>query len=53
MDENDLIDKYNEVALQFGYIVLFAPAFPIAPLVAIIANAIQIRADLNQISYFS
>lgn len=46
MDEDDLIDKYNESVLQFGYIVLFAPAFPIAPLIAILANVIQIRADI-------
>jgi hypothetical protein len=32
-------------ASQFGYLVLFAPAFPLAPLLALINNLIEIRSS--------
>ena len=34
---------YAELAIQFGYVTIFAPAFPLAPLVAIISNVIEHR----------
>eukprot|EP01052_Picozoa_sp_SAG31_P039593 SAG31_NODE_5519_length_2482_cov_2.359211_2_plen_220_part_00 len=36
-------DDFNDRVIQFGYIVLFAPAFPLAPLFAFINNVIEIR----------
>lgn len=35
---------FNDRTVQFGYIVLFAPAFPLAPLLAFINNIVEIRA---------
>jgi hypothetical protein len=36
---------YNELALQFGYVVLFAPAFPLAPALALLSNIVENRID--------
>ncbi|PRP85410.1 hypothetical protein PROFUN_06956 [Planoprotostelium fungivorum] len=40
---NGNISKYMQVVIQYGYIVLFAAAFPPAPLIAIINNYWNIR----------
>ena len=37
--------EYNEMVLQYGYVVLFAVAAPIAPLLALANNLIEIRTD--------
>lgn len=41
----DVFDDYNELSVQFGYICLFAPAFPLAPLLSLMSNFCEIRAD--------
>eukprot|EP00004_Rigifila_ramosa_P007079 TRINITY_DN179_c0_g1_i1.p1 TRINITY_DN179_c0_g1~~TRINITY_DN179_c0_g1_i1.p1 ORF type:complete len:754 (+),score=213.52 TRINITY_DN179_c0_g1_i1:323-2263(+) len=38
-------DDYNEMVIQFGYVTLFAAAFPLASLVAFVNNVIEIRTD--------
>eukprot|EP01048_Picozoa_sp_COSAG05_P010916 COSAG05_NODE_992_length_6265_cov_7.908693_1_plen_1089_part_00 len=38
-------DEFNEMAVQFGYLALFAPAFPLAPFLALINNLFEIRID--------
>jgi len=39
-------DDYNEMAIQFGYVTLFAVAFPLAPLAALLNNFVEARTDL-------
>jgi len=39
------IDEYSEMVIQYGYITLFASAFPLAPLMAVVNNIIEIRTD--------
>ncbi len=34
---------FNDRVVQFGYLVLFAPAFPLAPFLAFVNNVIEIR----------
>ena len=36
-------DDFNDRVIQFGYLVLFSPAFPLAPLLAFANNVIEIR----------
>ena len=38
-------DEFNEMAVQYGYLALFAPAYPLAPLLALINNVVEIRID--------
>jgi len=44
-DFQGTFDEYSEMVIQYGYITLFASAFPLAPLMAVINNAIEIRTD--------
>jgi hypothetical protein len=36
-------DDFNDRVIQFGYLVLFAPAFPLAPFFAFLNNVVEIR----------
>jgi hypothetical protein len=36
---------YSELVIQFGYVTLFAPAFPLAPIIAVLSNVIEHRND--------
>eukprot|EP00298_Acanthocystis_sp_HF-20_P010790 c19048_g2_i1.p1 GENE.c19048_g2_i1~~c19048_g2_i1.p1 ORF type:complete len:776 (-),score=283.97 c19048_g2_i1:55-2343(-) len=38
-------DDYNEMAIQFGFVTLFAAAFPIASLASLLNNIVEIRSD--------
>jgi len=38
-------DEYSEMVIQFGYITLFASAFPVAPVMALMNNVVEIRTD--------
>jgi anoctamin-10/anoctamin-7 len=38
-------EDYNEMVIQFGYVILFVSAFPLAPLFALINNLVEIRTD--------
>jgi hypothetical protein len=41
----DTFSEYNEMIIQFGYITLFVAAFPLAPLLALANNLLEIRTD--------
>ena len=38
-------EEYVELVIQFGFLTLFGPAFPLASLFALINNALEIRSD--------
>ncbi|XP_054633657.1 anoctamin-5 isoform X2 [Dunckerocampus dactyliophorus] len=40
-----LFDEYLEMVIQFGFITLFVASFPLAPLLALLNNIIEIRVD--------
>lgn len=42
-----------EIVIDFGYIVLFSAAFPIAPFLALIMSNIEIRVDSIKICYLT
>lgn len=39
------LQDYQEMFIQFGYVVLFSSAFPLAAMCALINNIIEIRSD--------
>uniref|UniRef100_A0A8C8DSF4 Anoctamin n=1 Tax=Oryzias sinensis TaxID=183150 RepID=A0A8C8DSF4_9TELE len=41
----DTFEDYQEMFVQFGYVVLFSSAFPLAAMCALINNIIEIRSD--------
>jgi magnesium-transporting ATPase (P-type) len=48
---NTYLDGYESATVQFGFIVLFSTAFPLAPLLATIHNIIQWRIDAYNLLY--
>jgi len=40
-----VFDEYCEIVVQYGYVTLFAAAFPLAPLLAILNDIIEVRTD--------
>ncbi len=44
-------DDYIEMIIQFGYVCLFASAYPLAPFVAILANIVELRLDAFKITH--
>ncbi|XP_068163555.1 anoctamin-4-like isoform X1 [Antennarius striatus] len=45
MNASGLFDEYLEMILQFGFTTIFVAAFPLAPLLALLNNIIEIRLD--------
>lgn len=45
--------RYNEIIIQFGYIVLFAQAFPLAPFFSILCNFLEMKGAMNMMAYYS
>jgi len=52
-DSNVLVMKYSEIVLQFGYVTMFAPAFPLAPFFSMISNLIEIKTNMNNMAHQS
>ena len=45
-------ENYNELIMEFGWIVLFPPACPAAALIAILSNMIQYKTEKDTIKMF-
>jgi len=48
--EYELFDDYLEMVIEFGYITLFASAFPLAGLLSVLCNLIEIKSDLFKVT---
>jgi hypothetical protein len=44
-EEKGTFDDFKEMAIQYGYIALFSPCFPLAPFFAFLNNVFEIRGD--------
>ena len=42
--------SYMEIVIQFGYVTLFASAYPLASFISVVANFIEIRSDCFKIT---
>ena len=45
--------EYNELAIQYGYLVMFSVALPLAPLLALVNNLIEFRSDALKLVYIA
>jgi hypothetical protein len=50
LEDVEMFDEYLEVILEFGYMTLFAESFPLAPIIVLIFNNIEIRSDLVKLA---
>eukprot|EP01052_Picozoa_sp_SAG31_P014605 SAG31_NODE_914_length_11058_cov_13.316270_6_plen_726_part_00 len=50
-DYGSTFDDFNEMVIQYGYVALFAPAYSLAPLLALLNNIIEIRVDAIKLCY--
>lgn len=46
-------DDFDELAIQYGFVSLFVVAFPLAPLLALVNNYIEIRLDAMKVARYS
>ena len=46
-------ESYNELIIEYGWIVLFPPAFPVAGLIALLSNWIQFKTERDAIEKFN
>lgn len=51
LDEYEQFDDFMEIVIQYGYVTLFASAYPLASVIAIFANLIEIRADCFKLTF--
>ena len=51
LDEYEQFDDYLEWVIQFGYVVLFASAFPLAGALSLVCNAVELLADVFKVTY--
>eukprot|EP00274_Cyanoptyche_gloeocystis_P001069 CAMPEP_0196663698 /NCGR_PEP_ID=MMETSP1086-20130531/53863_1 /TAXON_ID=77921 /ORGANISM="Cyanoptyche gloeocystis , Strain SAG4.97" /LENGTH=614 /DNA_ID=CAMNT_0041999615 /DNA_START=136 /DNA_END=1983 /DNA_ORIENTATION=+ len=42
-------EDYSEMVIQFGYVTLFAAAFPLASVLALLNNVVEIRTDATKL----
>merc|ERR1711972_1254786 len=48
--EYEQYDDFLEMVIEFGYITLFASAFPLAGLLSVACNLIEIKSDLFKLT---
>uniref|UniRef100_A0A7S0ZFM9 Anoctamin transmembrane domain-containing protein n=1 Tax=Timspurckia oligopyrenoides TaxID=708627 RepID=A0A7S0ZFM9_9RHOD len=46
---HSVMNDYNEIVILFGYVALFAVAFPLAPLLVLFNNVVEVRVDAFKI----
>ena len=53
MSSNFNVLEYLDLSIQFGFVILFSSAFPLAPLFALLNNFIKIRTNASQLTKYS
>jgi len=48
---DDFNDDYGQMLIQYGYITMFASAFPVGPIISFIANILDCRAKIFSFLY--
>ncbi|CUF02836.1 Anoctamin, putative [Bodo saltans] len=50
-EEYESFDDYMEMTMQYGYVTLFASAFPLAAVCSVIGNLLEINSDFVKLRY--
>jgi hypothetical protein len=45
--------QYSDIFIQLGYVMLFAQAFPLAPIFSIFVNFVEMKSTINRLSDYS
>jgi hypothetical protein len=49
--ELEIFDDYLEMIVQFGYVTLFASAFPLASALSVFCNFVEVKSDAFKVSF--
>ena len=52
IDSHTVVQDYNELIIQFGYMTFFATNFPLVPLLALLNNMVELRSDAIKLCYY-
>ena len=47
----ETFEDYSEMVVQLGFVTIFAVAFPLGPLLALVNNLLEVRVDLQKICH--
>jgi hypothetical protein len=50
-EKTNVLDGYMELTVQFGFVTFFSGIFPLAGLLSMISNAIQIKSQTSNLIY--
>ncbi|KAJ8932911.1 hypothetical protein NQ318_002861 [Aromia moschata] len=50
LDRYYLLDEYMDMVIQYGFIIFFVSAFPLAPFLALVNNFIEVRVDAHKMT---
>ncbi|KAF9074154.1 calcium-activated chloride channel-domain-containing protein [Rhodocollybia butyracea] len=50
LEEYDVFGDYSEMVIQFGYVVLWSTIWPLAPVMALLNNILELRSDAFKIT---
>ena len=51
LEYESTFDDFNEMAIQFGYLALFSPVYPLAAFLALLNNILEVRVDAAKMCY--
>ena len=51
LEYSSTFDDFNEIAIQFGYLALFSPVYPLAAVLALLNNIAEIRIDAGKLCH--
>ena len=46
-------EDFADISVQFGYVTFFSVAFPLVPLLCLLANVVKIRADAYRLCHLT
>lgn len=44
-EQMEAFEDYNELVIQYGFVILFVVAFPLIPLLALVNNVLEVHVD--------